>query len=142
MHRLCAASTLLSVIDYGVQIYMYSSAQSQHSLDTVYHRAPRFISNHSLITVFSVPGWDGNRSTRRFTHSHIFIYKSFLDLLPPCQHVIHKLANKCSLQSQDQFLLSVPRVETELGKKRPFSSLPLQPGICFRASCVLESCSL
>lgn len=126
-----AASTLLSVIDYGVQIYMYSSAQSQHSLDTVYHRAPRFIANNSLITVFSIPGWDGNHSTRHFTHSHIFIYKLFVDLLPPCQHIIHKPATKCSLHSQDWFLLSVPRGETELGKK----------GLSALCPCRLESAS-
>lgn len=91
---------------------------------TVYHGAQRS-------TVFSIPGLDGNLSTLLFTYWKIFIYKSFLDLLPPHLHIIHKPATKCSLRSQDQLLLSVSRVKTELGEK----------GLSALCPCSLESAS-
>ena len=39
------AATFLSVLDYGDLLYMHTSAQCLHKVDTAYHASLRFITN-------------------------------------------------------------------------------------------------
>lgn len=100
---------------------------------TVYHGARR-----SLTTVFSIPGLDGNLSTRLFTHWKFFHFWIFF------HHIYTSFINQppnAAFDRRTSFSSQSPEWKLNSGGKRSFSSLPLQPGI-FRASCVFESCSL
>ncbi len=44
------AATFMSVLDYGDVIYIHTSSQSLHAIDTVYHGALRFITNLKTLT--------------------------------------------------------------------------------------------
>lgn len=76
----------LSVLDYGDILYMYSTSQCLHALETVFHGALRFITNLKSLThhclLYSLVGWF-SFLIQRWMHWHIFIYKAVLGLLPP-----------------------------------------------------------
>ena len=116
------AATFMSVLDYGDVLYMHASAQCLHTLDTVYHGALRFITNFRSRThhcsLYARVGWSA-LSTRRLYHWHVLVYKAILGLLP-CylgRYLSQKFTGSHNLRSQDLFLLSVPRVRTELGSR-------------------------
>lgn len=57
--------------------------------------------------------------TRRLKHWHILVYKVILGLPPSYlqTYITQKSTGTYGLRSQDLYLLSVPKVRTELGKK-------------------------
>lgn len=120
--RRLVAATFLSVLDYGDVLYMHASAQSLQALDTVYHGALRFITNLKSLThrcvLYSRVGWS-SLSTRRLMHWHILIYKAVLGLLPSylLTFVSQRTSGSYNLRSQNLLLLSIPKVQTEQGKK-------------------------
>ena len=116
------SATFMSVLDYGDVLYMHASSNSLHSLDTVYHGALRFITGFKSLThhclLYARVGWS-SLSARRLNHWRILIYKCILGLLPSylLTYISQKSTASYNLRSQDLFLLSVPKVRTELGKK-------------------------
>ncbi len=112
----------MSILDYGDVLYMHASSQSLHALDSVYHGALRFITGFKVLThhcdLYERVGWP-SLSMRRLQHWYIFIYKAILGLLPSYLLTYISVNNigTYNLRSQDLFLLSVPKVRTELGKK-------------------------
>ncbi len=112
----------MSILDYGDVLYMHASSQNLHALDTVYHGALRFITGFKVLThhcdLYERVGWP-SLSMRRLQHWYIFIYKDILGLLQSYLLTYISVNNigTYNLRSQDLFLLSVPKVRTELGKK-------------------------
>lgn len=109
-------STFLSIINYGHIVYMYSSAQSLHSLATVYNTARRFIWSPTVTTLFSIP--------------------SHLSLL------VISLTRIASSYKLWQGFFHNNYSQTLNWGKRPLSSLPLQIGIYFRVSQMLQEAGL
>ena len=112
------AATFLYVLDYGDLLYMHTSAQCLHKVDTAYHASLRFITNCKALThhceLYSRVGWPA-LATRRLCHWYSFIYKAILGLLPYylCVLIKQKSAGNYSLRSQDCFMLTVPNARTE-----------------------------
>ena len=123
------AATFLSVLDYGDLLYMHTSAQCLHKVDTAYHASLRFITNCKALThhceLYSRVGWPA-LATRRLCHWYSFIYKAILGLLPYylCVLIKQKSAGNYSLRSQDCFMLTVPNARTEIGKRAFVYSAP------------------
>lgn len=109
----------MSVLDYGDVLYMNASSKCLQSLDMVYLR---FVTNFKTLThhcsLYAQVGWFA-LSTRRLHHWHILIYKTILGVLPSYlqKYVIRKSTGTYQLRSEDLFLLTVPKVRTELGKR-------------------------
>ena len=122
------SATFLSVLDYGDVVYMNASSQCLHSLDTVYHGALRFITNLKTLThhcnLYTRVGWS-SLTTCRLKHWHILIYKAILGALPPYlrMYINRTCTGSYRLRSENFFLLTVPKVRTELGKRGCPSSL-------------------
>ena len=118
------------MLDYGDLLYMHTSAQCLHKVDTAYHASLRFIKNCKALThhyeLYSRVGWPA-LATRRLCHWYAFIYEAILGLLPYylCVLIKQKSAGKYSLRSQDFFMLSVPNARTETGKRAFVYSAPL-----------------
>ncbi len=123
------AATFLPVLDYGDVLYMHASVQCLQMVDTLYHSSLRFITNCKALThhceLYARVGWPA-LATRRFTHWCIFIYKAILEPLPRylCVLITQNNTGQYSLRSQDFFLLSVPNVRTEIGKRAFSYSAP------------------
>lgn len=92
------------LLDYGDMLFMGASTKCLQSLDIVYHCALRFVTDWSWLN---------------------FIYKTFLSLVPPyvCAY-LQKVNSHYDLHSSDVFYLSVPRVQTEPGKRAFSFSAP------------------
>lgn len=122
-------ATFLSVLDYGDILYMNASSSCLLMLDTMYHASLRFITNCRYLThhcdLYLRVNWP-SLAIRRQGHWYTFIYKAMLGLLPPyiCTLVTRTNSGSYSLRSNDQLLLSVPLVRTELGKKAFVHSAP------------------
>ena len=83
------ATTFLSVLDCGDLLYMHTSAQCLHKVDTAYHASLRFITNCKALThhceLYSRVGWPA-LATRRLCHWYSFIYiRQFL----VCSHTTY-----------------------------------------------------
>jgi len=90
----------------------------------LYYESPRFITGMKALThrceLYARVGWP-SLSTRRLQHWLIFIYKAIFGLPSYLQTFISiNSTGNYNLRSQDLFLLSVPKVRTELGKKKSF----------------------
>lgn len=116
------SATFLSVLGYGDVVYMNASSQCLHSLDTVYHGALRFITDLKTLThhcnLYTRVGWS-SLTTRRLKHWHILIYKAILGALPLYlrMYINRKCTGSYRLRSENFFLLTVPKVRTDLGKR-------------------------
>ncbi len=107
-----------------------------YMLWTLYHGALRFVTNLKAFThhclLYEGVGWS-SLSSRKLVHWLIVTYKAILGLLPVCllTYIKQKSTGDFNLLSQDLFLLSVPKVRSELGKKvfkfaAPFTRNKLQ----------------
>ena len=120
--KIVVAATFMSVLDYSDVVYMQASSQSLHTHDTHTHWALRFITGFKALThhctLYEWVEWS-SISIRRLRHLHILIYKAILGFLPSylLSYINQNNAGTYNLRSQDLFLLSVPKVRTELGKK-------------------------
>ena len=63
-------------------------------------------------------GWS-SLTMRRLKHWHILIYKAIIGALPPYlrMYIHRKCTGSYRLRSENFFLLTVPKVRTELGKR-------------------------
>ncbi len=122
----------MTILDYGDVLYMHASSQSLRSFDTVYHGSLMVLKS-SLTVVMCMNMLDdllyqcGDFNTG-ISFIYIYIYKGILGLRPSYLLTYISVNNigTYNLRSQDFFLLSVPKVRTELGKKRRLSMpLPL-----------------
>ncbi len=111
------AATFMTILDYGDVLYMHASSQSLRSFDTVYHGSLMVLKS-SLTVVMCMNMLDdllyqcGDFNTGI---SFIYIYKGILGLL--LTYISINNIGTYNVRSQDYFLLSVPKVRTELGKK-------------------------
>ncbi len=102
-------------------IYMHASSQSLHAIESVYHGALRFITNLKTLIHHCWVGWVCfvHLQVKTLACFYLQIYAGFTVKNPVCSY---------SLRSQEIFVLSVPVVLTELGKKSLL--LPLLGIIC------------
>ncbi len=116
------SSNIFVSVDYCDIIYMHAPKHCLQVLDSVYHGALRFITNSKVLThhclLFSRVGWLA-LSSRRRKHWCLFIYKVILGLLPSYlqQNIFQKGIKNYGLRSQDYYLLSIPKVHTNMGKQ-------------------------
>lgn len=119
--RRLVAATFLPALDYGDLLYRNAPDKCLSLLDTVYHNALRFVTGCKAsvhhCTLYKLTNWP-SLSVRRHIHWLIFIYKSMLDMLPSylCSYMSRNVSSY-NLRSGNLYLLSVPTVRTELGKK-------------------------
>ncbi len=112
------------------------------ALNSVYHGALRFFTYSKALThhcfLYSQVGWPAS-SSRRLKHWYVFIYKVILALLPSYlqQNIFQKGVNNYGLRSQDYYLLSIPKVRNNMGKRAfsyaaPFDRNQLQDKLCLK----------
>ena len=103
-------------------LYICKHWLKAYMLLTVYHEALRFITGFKAPTHHcTLYEWVGlsSISIHRLRQLHILIYKAILGFLPTyiLSYINQSNAGTYTLRSRDLFLLSVPKVRTELGKK-------------------------
>ncbi len=136
------AATFLSVLDYCDIICMQTPKHRLQALDSVYHGALRFTTNSKALThhclLYSRVGWS-ELSSRRLKHWYLFIYKVILGLLPSYlqQNIFQKGVKNYGLRSKDYYLLSIPKVRINMGKRAfsyaaPFDWNQLQHTLCLK----------
>lgn len=110
----------MSIFDYCDVICMHASATTLKPLDALYHRSLRFITGEKFLThhcvLYQKVGWPP-LAVRRQQHCLLFIYQALCGKLPNYLSsllTVNNLNYRTRLQSH--LRLSVPRVNTELGK--------------------------
>lgn len=103
------ASPFLPMLDYGDLLYMNASVQCFHMLGTVYYSALRFLTGfkmhtHTLRLTGSLCLCRGTKIASHLYWSSFLVYFHFENL-----RYFH-------LRLSDLYVLSVPKVRTELGK--------------------------
>ncbi len=103
--RLVAATSMSVLAMLHIHKYMHAS-QCLHMLDTVYHRALRFITNLKALTHLCSPGWMDCRLWKPLAYSYLYGHSWTASLLPSDLHLAKKYGKLLSLFPG---LISCPR---------------------------------
>ncbi len=137
------------MLDYCNIRYMQAPKHCLQALDSVYLGALRSITNLKVLThhcfLYSRVGGPA-LSSYRLKHWYLFIYKVIVGLLPSYlqQIIFQKGVNNYGLCSQDYYLLSIPKVRTNMCKRAfsyaPFDWNQLQDKLCLKELVPLNDC--